>query len=177
MQIARCSLLLSWTSACVHACVRGCRLGCLYTHLHFILSFCICHKSTCRILYFRAPASTCASEFACSSVIVVSRQGHSERLRRMKDVNNASKYWWLPLETCTPYAKWMHMINCSSPLSFVLPNFVSLISFRRQTVQAEEEMPLFSLAFLFCHSLSSSSSLQREDSAAAAAILNECIFG
>lgn len=60
------------------------------------------------------PASTCTPEFACSSVIVASRQGHSERLGEMKDINNASKYWWLPLEKCMPYAKLMHMIKHSS---------------------------------------------------------------
>ncbi len=120
-------LLLSWTWPCVSACACVCTLvfvctwlqaGLLYMHLHFILSFWICHKSTCRIRRFcaAAHASMCACEFVCLSVIGDSTQGHLEQLWETKDVNNALKYWWLPLETCMPYAKLLHCTWLTTPI-------------------------------------------------------------
>lgn len=110
---------------CAHDCRQGGKI-----RIRFILSFWICHKSTCRIIpVLAAPASMCACEFVCLSVIVASRQGHLEWVREMKDINNASKYRWLPLETCMPYAELMHMIKHSyswltAPLLFLLSSLI-----------------------------------------------------
>lgn len=108
-------LLFSWTSACfvcvcVYTQVR--RLACyiriyiLSCHFAFVINL------PARILSFAAaPVSTYACEFVRLSVIAASRQGHLEWSCEMKDINNASKYWWLPLEMCVPYATLIHMIN------------------------------------------------------------------
>lgn len=67
------SLLSCYTLGRQHVCVCVCphvfvctwlQAGLLYAHLHFILSFWICHKSTCRISCVCAAlhASMCACE-------------------------------------------------------------------------------------------------------------------
>lgn len=126
--------LLSRTSArlCahMHLCTCDCRLhGYIRIYIlscHF--GFAINLPAEC-LLCFYEPASRRACEFAHLSVIAPSRQGHLERLRQMKGINNASKYWWLPLGTCMPYAKPMLMIKHSSswltaPLLFLLCSLI-----------------------------------------------------
>lgn len=58
-----------------------------------------------------------------------STQGHLERLWDTKDINNAWKYWWFPLETCMPYAKLLYLLNHSYGWLTTLRLFLFVLSF------------------------------------------------
>lgn len=170
---------------CVHVCLcaHGWRPGWhIYTHLHFILSFWICHKSTCRISCF------CA---ACKNVclwIYVFECNCSEHTRTFETITGDEghqqclKYWWLPLKTCMPYAKLLHLMNHSyswlTILLFVPSNVIIVVSFRTQTRPSSGRIAVFLMDFFFffCHSLSFSSP-QCKDVHAAEGIFNEGSFG
>ena len=156
----------------------------IYSHLHFILSFWICHKCTCRWVV-PAPPPPQHVLFG-RSVIAASTQGRLEWLRETKDINSGSTYWWLPLETCVPYATLPHLINHSyswlttPSFFFVLSRLMSfLLSHSGHKVPSSGRISVVPSLFFFfpaCPSLSFLSP-QCEDVRAAAGIFNEGSFG
>lgn len=132
--VSVCVSVCVFVRACVCACACSCRLGWyIRIYMFYCRSGFVINLPADYCVPAAVHVSTCTPVFACTSAVVGSRQGHSERLSEMKDINNAWKYWWLPLEECMPYAKLMHMINHSSrwlttPLLFPLSSLILFLS-------------------------------------------------